>query len=253
VELTWSTFIIEIVNFLVLVWLLQHFLYRPVRNIVDRRRESIRQELDDARAQRSAGEALQARYEARFADWEKERAEEHERMQRELDAEREQRREALRKELIDERRKARALAAHDQEVAREALEKRAVDAGARFASHLLQRVADAALEASLMELTVADLAGETGEELRRALCESNVDDEPVDVTTAFEAPSAQRTRIEQALATLAGRTVPCTWHINPRLVAGLRLRAGAVVVDANLAAELDAFAAAAGTEAPDDT
>lgn len=252
-ELSWSTFIIEVVNFLVLVWLLQHFLYRPVRNIVERRRESIQQTLDDARAQRSTGEALQARYEARFADWEKERAEEHERMRRELDAEREQRREALRKELADERRKARVLATRDEEAAREALEKRAVNAGARFAAHLLGRVADAALEARLVELALADLAGEAGVELRQGLREHLASGEPVDVTTAFDAPPEQRARVEQALGALADRTVPCTWHIDPRLVAGLRLRAGAIVVDANLAAELSAFAAAAGTEAPDDT
>ena len=29
-ELDWTTFVLEIVNFLVLVWILQRYLYRPV-------------------------------------------------------------------------------------------------------------------------------------------------------------------------------------------------------------------------------
>ena len=36
-EINWTTFVLEIVNFLILVWLLKHFFYRPVLAVVARR------------------------------------------------------------------------------------------------------------------------------------------------------------------------------------------------------------------------
>ena len=37
-ELDWTTFILEIINFLVLVWILHRFLYQPVMNVIAQRR-----------------------------------------------------------------------------------------------------------------------------------------------------------------------------------------------------------------------
>ena len=41
VELSWSTFILEVINFIVLVFILKHFFYKPVLTAIARRRESI--------------------------------------------------------------------------------------------------------------------------------------------------------------------------------------------------------------------
>lgn len=242
-ELSWSTFILEIVNFLVLVWILKRFLYRPVHDVVARRRARIEETLAEASRQREAGEALQAQYEARFADWEAERAAERDKMQRELEAERGRQREALRQELAAERNKAQVLAERERTAARDALEARAIEAGAGFATRLLERVADAALEARLVDAALADIAAARDEALMKALA---ADGAPtVEVSTAHGLDGARRAALEEALGALAGAPVTCTYRTDPELVAGLRLHAGDIVVDANLQCELAAFAAAA--------
>ena len=48
-ELSWSTFILEVINFIVLVFILKHFFYKPVLNAIARRRESIDKTMEDAR------------------------------------------------------------------------------------------------------------------------------------------------------------------------------------------------------------
>ncbi|WP_054775053.1 hypothetical protein [Methylogaea oryzae] len=40
-ELDWSTIALEIVNFLILVWLLKRLLYKPVQDIIAQRRAAI--------------------------------------------------------------------------------------------------------------------------------------------------------------------------------------------------------------------
>jgi F-type H+-transporting ATPase subunit b len=42
VELNWTTFVLEILNFLVLVWLLKHFFYQPVKGVIARHSSSRR-------------------------------------------------------------------------------------------------------------------------------------------------------------------------------------------------------------------
>ena len=47
-QFNWSTFVLEIINFVVLVWILKHFLYRPVLSLLEKRREKIEQSLSAA-------------------------------------------------------------------------------------------------------------------------------------------------------------------------------------------------------------
>ena len=57
-DVDWITVSAQIVNFLILVWLLKRFLYRPVLNAMNRREQRIHQRLgrgQRARSQRRAG------------------------------------------------------------------------------------------------------------------------------------------------------------------------------------------------------
>ena len=52
-ELSWPTFFLEIINFLVLVWILKRFLYKPVLEAIAHRKAVIDKTLVDAKRQRS--------------------------------------------------------------------------------------------------------------------------------------------------------------------------------------------------------
>ena len=59
-HLDWWTLALQTVNFLVLVWLLQHFLYKPVTEVIARRRAATNAVLEEAEAAQHAAERLQA-------------------------------------------------------------------------------------------------------------------------------------------------------------------------------------------------
>jgi F-type H+-transporting ATPase subunit b len=59
VRIDWWTLALQTVNFLVLVWLLQHFLYKPVTAVIERRRVATNAVLQEAEAAKRAAEALQ--------------------------------------------------------------------------------------------------------------------------------------------------------------------------------------------------
>ena len=90
-ELSWSTFLLEIVNFLILIWILKHFLYQPVLDIIARRRADIEKRLADARQLNGTAQELKSEFENRLADWGVEREKERDALARELNEERKRR------------------------------------------------------------------------------------------------------------------------------------------------------------------
>src|ERR1700712_3358626 len=52
-KINWFTVIAQVINFLILVWLLKRFLYKPVLNAIDEREKNIVARLEEAKAQKA--------------------------------------------------------------------------------------------------------------------------------------------------------------------------------------------------------
>jgi F-type H+-transporting ATPase subunit b len=62
---SWWTFSLQAANFLILVWLLQRFLFKPVKAIVAQRKEEISRALTEASVEKESAERLKHEIEAR--------------------------------------------------------------------------------------------------------------------------------------------------------------------------------------------
>src|SRR5574338_1303003 len=102
-ELDWTTFILEIINFLILLWLLKRLLYKPVLNMIARRKAEIEKRVADSQALRQEAESLRAQYERRIIEWEQERTAARSRLLEEISTERARLTAALRASLDQER------------------------------------------------------------------------------------------------------------------------------------------------------
>ena len=69
------TLVLQAVNFLVLVWLLSRFLYRPVREVVEKRKRLSEQAFADAERQKKDAEVARQSFEEHRAALDKEREE----------------------------------------------------------------------------------------------------------------------------------------------------------------------------------
>jgi F-type H+-transporting ATPase subunit b len=244
-ELNWTTFALEILNFLVLVWLLKRFLYQPVKAVVARRRESITAQLDEAAARQQQAEELRSQYENRLADWESEREEARQGLHREIEAERERMLEGLQQELAAEREKAAVLAQRQlREKVRES-EAQALEQGARFVARLVAGLASEELEARLLELLLGELQQLPPAQRDALQALENGKAVPVTVLSAFPLDEPQRASLQQRIASLVPGSLAFEWREDRKLIAGLRLTVGPWVIHANLHDELKTFAAIA--------
>ena len=244
-ELNWSTFLLEIVNFLVLVWLLKHFLYQPVRAVVERRRESIEAQLNEAEKRQEEADALRDQYENRLADWESEREEARQGLQREIESERERLHLVLQRELEAEREKAAVLAERQLEDRVRESETLALEHGARFVSRLLEGIASPQVQAQLLELLLNELK-ELPPAQRDALqALENDKTAQADVLSAYPLTQEQRSALQQCIEKLVPGRLVFEWREDRKLMAGLRITVGPWVIHANLHDELKTFAAIA--------
>ena len=241
-ELDWTTFILELINFLVLIWILNRFLYRPVMNVIAQRKAAIQKTLSEAEAVRSDAKALQTQYENRLTQWEQEREKARAQLRDEISAERVRLLEDLRTELDQERKKDAAVEQRRMKDFRVEAETTAILQGGMFASRLLSRLGGPELERKIIDLVIQDLSQLSDDQVQGIRSAPATARLLMQITSAYPLDKAQREVLSQACRTLAGREVTCEFLEDKNLVAGLRITVGSLVFRANLQDELSFFA-----------
>jgi F-type H+-transporting ATPase subunit b len=242
VELNWSTFVLEIINFLVLVWILKRFLYKPVLEVIARRQAGIENTRSEAQALRAHAEKLEEQYEGRLADWEQERQQALKALAGELEIERGRKIEEIHEELEKERERARVAEASRQASALARVEETALKQAAGFAAQLLDRVAGPDTEARLVESVITSLSQLPAERINAIRNSRDHALEHITVASAYPLSEDQQRRLEQALVALLALNIPLRFEQDADLLAGVRIEAGAWLLGCNLRDELRGLA-----------
>ena len=240
----WTTFALEALNFLVLVWLLKRFFYSPVLAVIEARRAATAKTIADAEAVRRDAEGLKSEYQTHLAEVDKERAAAKARLDEDIAAERARRLAAMEAEIGEERRRREALEARECSERELAMERQAMAIAARFATRLLERLAGPELEAKLADLALSELNAERPdklEALRTALREAGGS---IKVVSAYPLDDARRAAFTRTLSALAGQELVPRFSEDAVLKAGVCIMAGSWVLMANLRDELNFFGGA---------
>ena len=240
-ELNWSTFLLEIINFLILVWILKHFFYKPVLDVIARRRRGIEKSLSDANTLHEDAEALRVQYDNRLAEWEKDRQAVHTSLDKEIETERVRRMAALRTALDEEREKAQVIEQRALEASRQRAEETALAQGAQFSSRLLSLAAGPELEQRLLDLLLKELTALPPERLSSLRAAVGKTADRILVTSAWPLDDAARQSLERTLASVLAITPPFHYEQDKALLAGLRVTLGSWVLRVNLQDELKSF------------
>ncbi|WP_420992900.1 F0F1 ATP synthase subunit delta [Cupriavidus sp. 30B13] len=222
----WFTVGAQALNFVVLVWLLKRFLYKPVLDAIDARESLIAAQIADVEAKDAAarrqGEAFRQKSEA----FDRERAA--------LMAQAASTAEAQRRQLMEAARQAADdLGARRQEALRSEAGHLAQALGdlARHEVFAIARRALADLASASLEERVADVfvrrLRALGEPAKSSLAAAlRLPSARAVVRSAFELPDAQRAAIQAALDACLGSGIPLAFETAPELVGGIELAGG---------------------------
>lgn len=230
-QIDWLTVAAQIVNFLVLVWLLQRFLYRPITDAMARREERIESRLAEAKDARAKVEA--------DAEHLREKREELEANRQEVLREARQEAADLRKEMEDELRR-------EMKARRKTWEDHLEDEQDEFAKRLRQRAGHQVVDIVarvLKDYAGSDLAGQVAgtfadrlanldaEALDKLTAAAGRADGPVRVYSSVPLKPAARSQITRAIHAHISPDIEVDYTEDDDLLLGVRLTIGEQTVE----------------------
>ena len=234
-EFNLSTFILEVFNFLILIWILQRLFYKPLLDTIAKRKQHIEQSLAKAHETEQVAQQQRELYENRQKLWEQEKQQAIKTFQQQLDAERSNQLEKLQRELAQERQKHKVSLERQQQEFQHYVQQQALKNSAKFASILLQHTTSIELEQRLIGLLLEQLV---------SLPDSLMLQQPitVQITSVYPLNDILKQQLEARFQQLINQPINLQYQQDADLIAGVRIDIGAWVLQANLQHELSAFA-----------
>lgn len=232
--INWFTVIAQIINFLILVFLLQRFLYKPIMQTIKKRQTMIDARWEDAEiAQQEA---------QREADTYRQQQQELQQQEEAMTAQMLQKVEQEHQQLLA---KARRKVEEMQKKWKEALLQEKTD----FISSLRQQIAEQTnlvVRKALQDLANADLEQQIissftqhlqniDENQRQIIAQSFKDThQPIIIKSSFEISPENRQKIIQALQIQIINNHPLEFQTSPDLICGIQVKLAAYVISWNL-------------------
>lgn len=239
-EFYWTSFFLECINFFVLLWILKHFFYRPIKNALLTREQGIQDKLMSAKNKESSAQKLKVEFEDRLKAWEREKKDKQTIFSKQLEEWKTQEINHFQKNMDNMSLKRKA---QDQQYLAHEKEKYIHDAmklAMQFATRFLLPFADKSLEDKMIASTIEALSHLT-EDKRQNLQENAQNFPVITIQSAYEIGSHQKNYLQQAIQDIIPNA-NIQFKINKTLLAGLVINIGHLVLKANLQEELDFFA-----------
>ncbi len=219
----WFTVGAQALNFIILVWLLKRFLYKPILNAVDARERRIAMDLADADAKKAEAQKECDDYQRKNEEFDQQRAALLSKATDEAKAERQR--------LLDDARKAAdTLSAKRREALRsdantlsQAIRRRTQQEVFAIARKALTDLATASLEERMSEAFTHRLFAIDSKAKEGIAAALKAASEPAVVRSAFNLPEAQRAAIRKTLNDTCSAEVHVRFETAPDLISGIEL------------------------------
>jgi F-type H+-transporting ATPase subunit b len=219
----WFTVGAQVLNFLILVWLLKRFLYHPILDALDAREKRIAKELADADAKKAEAKTERDEFQRKNEEFDKQRAALLSQATDEAKAER--------KRLIDDARQAAdELSAKRQETLRidvhnlnQAIRGRTQQEVFNITRKVLTDLAGTSLEERVVAIFIQRIREMDGEAKTGFAWALKSASDPVLVRSTDALPTEQRAAIQNALNETFSSDIPLRFETAPELISGIEL------------------------------
>ncbi|RDD62249.1 hypothetical protein [Ferruginivarius sediminum] len=240
-QIDWVTVAAQIVNFVILVWLLKRFLYRPVVRAMARREQHIADRLHEAEDREKAAQDKAEAYAEKERDLEQKRDELLRDAREEAKSYRKELRQEVREDMEAERRQMHKQVARDQADFVRDLRRQIAEQFEALARRAMSDLADSSLEAQIAD-AFANRVRDMDADLRQRIAEAALrEDGRLTVTSAFDLPADVRRQVTRVLHEAFGDRLDVIYEQSDDLTCGIELRAAGHSVLWSLDAYLDEF------------
>jgi len=212
----WFTVVAQLLNFIILLWLMKRFLYKPILAAIDAREKLILAKLTDADAKKAEAQKQESEFQRKNEEFDQQRLELLNKAKDEA--------KTVSQRLVAEAKKAAdTMAANREEGFKNDIKNRNHSLSRRtqrevfaIAKKVLTDLADVSLEDRMCELLIRQLLGMDKQAFKSMKG-------PAIVRSAFELSSELRDKIQKALLEIFEVEMPIQFETTPDLVAGIEI------------------------------
>jgi F-type H+-transporting ATPase subunit b len=240
-HINWFTLFAQGINFLLLVWLLQKFLYKPILTAIDEREKKITLQLKTAQEKETEADREKATFFRKNALFDQEKKVLMDLAVSETNVKREN--------LLEEARNEATIlhSKLDQEYA-EIYEKRKRDFLQKtlqevfaMTRNILTRLASQSLEEQIVSIFIKYFVDLHNHEQKEFIDALNACSNPIVVNSGFDLSEKQRSDIKNAVSRILGKEKVFQFLNNPALIGGIELSANGYKLSWNIADYLNAY------------
>jgi F-type H+-transporting ATPase subunit b len=233
------TFLFQTINFVVLLFILKRLLYKPIREILQKRRELVRESIEKAEKMKAEALELRSRNEEELKKIGELRSDIMEKMMSEVMEEKKRLMGEAEREATSRIEKATALLAMEKTAFDRELKEKAVETVSIFSSNLLRDIADEELHRGIWRRFHREL-----ERISRDIAERRLKDETVtiEVVSAYPVPEEELAAIRREMEKYLPGKVVISSSVDRSLIAGLKIRSHDMIYDSSLSGQISTFA-----------
>ncbi|MDA3852437.1 MAG: F0F1 ATP synthase subunit B [Spirochaetaceae bacterium] len=219
----WFTVIAQAVNFLVLLWLMKRFLYKPVLHAIDQREKGIAEELSKAETQKGEAQKQKEEYDQKKEDLNRQSAVFLKKAQEDGQAERQRLLEEARDaaEVLSTKRHE-ALVMEEKSLRNEVNQRIQKEALA-IARKVLKDLAGASLEEQMVGVFTQCLGNLDDMEIKTLTTALKTQPGKITLRTAFDISRELQITIEDSIQKIVQRKPEVNFEAVPELISGIEL------------------------------
>jgi F-type H+-transporting ATPase subunit b len=232
------TFLFQIINFVVLLFILKRLLYKPIREIMEKRRGIIEKNVEDAEKTKMEAQELKRKYQEEMDKLKDVRIQTFEKLQEEVEVEGKKlmgRAEEEAGKIIE---KERAIFDTEKKRHETELKDKAIDTVCVFASRLLRDISDEELHSAVYRKLFKEVKRITSD-----ITKIEKKDEPltIEIITAYELSEEGLKGLQKTMESLISRKVDINQTIDKNLIAGIKIKVYDMVYDSSLSGQIDSL------------
>ncbi|WP_342346978.1 hypothetical protein, partial [uncultured Nitrospira sp.] len=217
----WFTVVAQALNFLILVWLLKRFLYKPILNALDAREKRIAAELADADAKKADARQERDEFQRKNEEIAQKQAALLTKAEEDATAERQRLLNEARKESNDLRTKWQEALKSEHQSLSEELSRRTREEVFAIARKTLMDLGTTSLEEQITDAFIRRLHELDSAERKELESAFKATSTPAIIRSTFDLPSSQRRTIEEVVKDVLTIHTQIQFETTPDLVSGI--------------------------------
>jgi F-type H+-transporting ATPase subunit b len=232
------TILFQIINFVVLLFILKRLLYRPIREIMQKRKELVEKTLAEADAAKNEARMMREKCEREMEGLNDMKAQMADEMKAEVEAERERLLEEAKDKAHIMVEKEKAILEKERKKFEEELKETAVEAVSVLAARLLRDLSDGDLQRSIYGRLMDDTGRISSHIMEAGKGQGEV---TLEVSSAYPLSEDELDVLRKSIESQVSKKVVISTSVDDSLIAGAKVSVYDTVFDTSLKGQIEAL------------